>query len=245
MVELLIKYSSLINVFASILLLIVTAIYVVFTKKILDVSRYQANMSQAPSIGIRIIGISISKVFGPKRRNMSIELELVNVGNAPAIEILVDSEVYLSYSNIKGERIIPARFEPSVLSFLTHGEKFNDCNQNFGNKFIVHFLDDVRESMRLNMHRIETDPTQESYKTSRLHIFCYYRNSIGQYFKSSFSTEIALSLFSRDAELKNDEMYDVSMLNIPRPCFHIEPIKKDIMEEEIDIRNKKRDLCGW
>ena len=46
---------------------------------------------------------------------MTVELELTNVGNAPAIELMLDSEVELRYSNINNENLIPARFEPNII----------------------------------------------------------------------------------------------------------------------------------
>ena len=202
-------------------------------------------MSLAPSVGINVKKISISEVFGPNRRNMSVDLELKNVGNAPAIEVIVDSEVEYRHSSINGEKWIPSRFEPDMIPFLTPGDTSDKCHPNYGNKFIAHFFDDARESKRLNIHRIETNPTQESYKTSRLYIYCYYRNALGQFFKSSYSIEIGLDPFSNDNIPSNDEKCEVFMSYIPRPSFHVEPITIQAMEKEIQNRNLKRDLCGW
>jgi|GEM_PF-3272124 hypothetical protein len=239
------QYSPLANVVASIILVIVTGIYVYLTKKILGATKEQSQLSLAPALGINIKSIDISKVFGPKRRNMSVLLELANVGNAPAIEILVDAEIELRYSQIKGERLISCRFEPEMISYLRPGESNEECHPNFGNSFITRFFDDVRESRRLNIHRIETDPTQESFKTSRLYVYAYYRNTIGQYFKSIYEIEIDLDPFSKDPIPDDDKEAKATMSYIPRPKFHVEPITKKTMEEEIVSRNSRRDLCGW
>lgn len=243
--ETLLKISPLLNLCASIILVIVTGIYVFLTKRILEATKQQSKLSLAPSVGINIKSINISEVFGPNRRNMRVGLELTNVGNAPAIEVIVDSEVEYRHSNINGEKWIPSRFEPDVIPFLTPGDTVDKCHPSYGNKFITHFFDDARESKRLNLHRIETAPSQESYKTSRLYIYCYYRNALGQLFKSSYDIEIGLDPFSNENIPSDDETCEVVMSYIPRPSFHVEPITSEAMETEILLRNSKRKLCGW
>lgn len=243
--ETLLNISPLLNVSASIILVIVTGIYVYLTKKILEATKQQSQLSLAPAIGINVVSISISKNFGSNRRNMSVNLELTNVGNAPAIEVLLDSEIEYRHTNISGEKFIPSRHAPNSIPFIKPSETLNKYHPNFGNKFITHFFDEVREATRLNIHRIETNPTQEPYKESRLYIYCYYKNTFGQFFKSSFSIEIGLDPFSKNPIPKDDETCEVVMSYLPRPNFHIEPITIQKMEDEIQKRNSKRDLSGW
>ena len=85
----------------------------------------------------------IGKTFGPSRRNMDVELYLTNVGNAPAIDVLVDAEVILEYSSINGEKGIPTRFEPACIPFIGVGERVYDYSiyPNFGNTCITHILE--------------------------------------------------------------------------------------------------------
>ncbi len=233
--------SSLINAIATITLVSVTGYYAYLTRRILEASERQSKLSLDPVVGIEIENIGISKIFGPNRRNMSVGLKLKNVGNALAIEILVDAEIELRYSEIKSQKIIPSRFDPYMIPFLRPGESTDKCHPNFGNKLIAHFFDDVRESSRLNLHRIETDPTKESFRTSKLKVFAYYRNSLGQQFKSKYEIEIGM----RSAIPKDDEKAEVTMTYIPRPIFHAGPIQLTEKEEEIRARDANRQLCGW
>jgi hypothetical protein len=165
------QYSPAANVIATLALVSVTAYYVWLTKRILEATERQAKLYLNPVVGLKVKKINISEVFGPKRRNMGVELELINVGNAPAIEILVDAEIELRYSNIDGEEIIPARFEPDMIPFLRPDETTDKARPAFGNTLITHFFDDVREASRLNIHRIDTDPSQEPYRTSILRAY--------------------------------------------------------------------------
>ena len=238
--------SASINVIATIILVSVTAFYAYLTWRILRATETQSKLTLDPVIGIKVKKGGISEVFGPERRNMSFELELANVGNAPAIEVLVDAEITFRHTNIKGHKTIPARYEPDVIPFIRPGEKNDECHPNFGNKAIVHFFDDVRESLRLNWHRIDTDPTKESFDASRLKIICYYRNSLSQCFRSYYETEIDLwGEDPKDPIPKEKESKDISMPALPRPVFHAEPITRESMDDELSKRNSIRKLSGW
>ncbi|MGZ8153026.1 MAG: hypothetical protein ACXW0Q_10015 [Methylovulum sp.] len=248
MLDFLQQYSGALTFLATLLLVALTAFYAYWTKGILSATANQARLSLSPVIGIVVKSITIGEVFGPKRRNMNVEIELSNVGNAPAIELLVDAEVTLRHSSVKGKKVIPARFEPSMISFLRQGEQISERGVSlcFGNTFITHFFDDVREAHRLNLHRIETDPTQESFNTSRLRVIAYYRNSLGQQFRSYYEVEICFWHLNGTKPFPADnETCEVDMSNIPRPVFHAEPIAASDVDLEIRSRNAKRELSGW
>ena len=240
--------GSVVSLAATIVLVIITGIYVYLTKRILDSTVRQSKLVSNPVIGIRLGHMEISKVYGPSRRNLSIGLDLTNLGNAPAIEVLVDAEIILQYSNIRGEKVIPARFEPSSIPFIRPGEEIledSSHDPNFGNTCITHLIDDFRECNRLNIHRIETDPTKESYNASRLRVCVYYRNNIGQYFESSYETYLHIGKTPEGKIPEDDETAELSQIYVPRPKFHAGPISKEKMDKDISFRNSKRDLCGW
>jgi hypothetical protein len=240
------KYSGALTFLATVLLVALTAFYAYWTKGILAATANQSRLSLNPVIGIKISKISIGTVFGKGRRNMSVSIELSNVGNAPAIEVLVDAEIELRYSKVKNQSVIPGRFEPDMVPYIRPGETVDKISPGFGNTFITHFFDDVRESSRLNLHRIETDPTQEPFKTSKLRIIVYYRNSLAQYFKSYYETEIALWAHKGTEKIPGDEeACEVNQIYIPRPVFHSGVDSEESAKREIDLRNAKRDLSGW
>lgn len=244
--EFLQHYSGALTFLATFILVAITGFYAFWTKGILAATASQSRLSLSPVIGIKVEKIVIGPVYGPNRRNMNVVLELSNVGNAPAIEVLIDSEIELRYSNINNEKIIPARFEPDMIPFIKPGDSLNGINSCFGNTFITHFFDDVRESSRLNIHRIETDPTKESYKASRLRVIVFYKNSLGIYFKSSFEAEIGIWKSLGEKEIPADnKTAEVTISYVPRPVFHASPIDEGLMGNEIQRRNKIRDLCGW
>jgi hypothetical protein len=246
MFDLLQQYSGALTLLATIILVAITGFYAYWTKGILAATASQSRLSLSPVVGVKVAKITIGPLFGPKRRNMSVELELSNVGNAPAIEVLIDAEIELRYSNIKGEKVIPARYEPDMIPFIRPGESVSGVGPNFGNTFITHFFDDVRESRRLNLHRIETDPTKESFKTSRLRVIAFCRNSLGQHFRSYYEAEIGIWKLHGEEEIPADDgSVEVSISYVPRPVFHAGVIDEKSVHDEILRRNKIRDLCGW
>lgn len=234
--------ASIISLISTLTLVIVNILYVYLTKKALNVAIRQSNLVYNPVVGIRLCKMGISKMYGPSRRNLSIGLRLTNVGNAPAIDVLVDAEIILQYSNIQGEKVIPARFEPASIPFIRPGEEITDRSifPDFGNTCVTHLLDDFRECHRLNTLRIETDPTREPYNASMLRVCVYYRNSLEQYFESVYETYLHLEKIP-----KENESAEVTQIYIPRPKFHTRPILKAEMDKKMAERDAKRDLCGW
>ena len=249
--ELITDYGAFI---ASIVLAIITFYYAILTRKMLKITKNQQNISLNPVIGIKVKKIIVGKEFGPQRRNLGVHIELTNVGNAPAVEVIVDSEIELRYSPIKNEYCIPSRFEPNTIPFIKQNETISDVHLSYGNDFIVHFFADVRESHRLNLHRIATDATQKAHKTSRLYVNVYYKNSMGQYFYSRYEIEITICdiVDSRDEKAINkdpiplsNETKTISMTYIPRPVFRAGIITEKEVKDKIENNNNKRDLCGW
>ena len=93
MLEFLQQYSSALGFLANAILVSITAYYAHLTNGILKATANQSRLSLSPVVGIKVTDIHVSGVFGPDRRNLSVSLELTNVGNAPAIEVLVDADI--------------------------------------------------------------------------------------------------------------------------------------------------------
>lgn len=247
-------YGSVLSLIASIILVIVTGIYVYFTKKILDSSIRQSNLVSNPVIGILLDKMVISKAFGP-RRQLNIGINLANVGNAPAIEVLVDAEIEFLYATSDKENIIPARFEPYSIPFIRPGEEITEDvshNPNFGNSCLKLLFEDQSECSRLNINRIATNPQKEPYNPSILRVCIYYRNNLGQYFESIYEIHFNVGDPVKKAGKSIDfippadnETCNLYPQYIPRPKFHSGPIKREDVEKNLKIRDSKRKLSGW
>jgi len=260
-----ISNQAFILVLTNILLVIVTLAYVGLTRSMVKFAERQIKIASNPILGIKISKMHISKVYSSKRRTLTVEIEVVNIGNGPAINIQIDGEMILSNNDVNGEKVIPAYTEPRRLSFLMAGQKFDDnfeSNVYFGNKAILYLFDDFREEDRLNQHRINTDPKIEAFKASKLRILVYYSNNLGQQFKSSFETYVALGMEipeDLDAKIKDAKLITIKQREIPdddqeieleyhpyiRPEFKSGLIKEKEIEQELTKRNSNRKLSGW
>jgi len=145
------QYASAINVLCTAVLVFLTGWYAFLTKKMLTALERQSKLSLNPVIGIEVGEMIIGKVDVIDRRNMQIPVKLTNIGNAPAIEVLIDAEIVLYHSTVNGVNTIPSRFDPEMISFLKPGESNKKSELSFGNTFITAFLDSVRETYRLNI----------------------------------------------------------------------------------------------
>jgi hypothetical protein len=234
--------SGFFSAILSFVLIVITSYYAVITHILMQTTKQQISLSYNPVVGINVNEINISKVFGPNRRNLDVNLEISNIGNAPAIDIKIDSEIHFRYSNIN---VIPSRFDPEYIPFLNNSEK-KIIDMHYGNKAIKNFFDDVRESFRLNIHRIETDPSKESYPCSTLVIYVYYRNSLNQYYISTYNIEIDLITSINENPIPaEDKSIKVDIINYRSSKYTSKLYELKKINEEIESRDKMRSLSGW
>jgi len=221
----------------------------------------QIKVASNPILGIKITKMHISKVYSSKkRRTLTVEIEVVNIGNGPAINIQIDGEIILSNNDVNGEKVIPAYTEPRRLSFLMAGQKSDnnfESNVYLGNKAILYLFDDFREAARLNQHRINTDPKIEAYNASKLRILVYYSNNLGQQFKSSFETYMYLGMEEKEDSVTksvtiepreippDDQEIELEYHPYIRPKFESGLIEEKEIEQELAKRNLNRKLSGW
>jgi hypothetical protein len=242
----------------NILLLIITGVYVILTGKMSKFAEKQFKIISNPVIGINVTKMHISKVYGNKRRNLEVCIDVHNLGNAPAIDIQIDGQLEYENSSIDGNKKIPSYTEPRRISYLKSSDSILDSFEtklHFGNKGIIHLFDDFRENERLNRHRIENDKTLEPFPGSKLCVFIYYSNNLGQLFESYFETYICLpketiikenKVIIKDKSIPSeDEEIDLDFHPYIRPVFYSKLIEKRDVIKQLKERNNKRDLCGW
>lgn len=247
----------------TIILVLITGYYAIVTNHLVKNSREQILMQYVPVLGVKIKKIEIGGEFGPGRRQLHIDMEITNIGNAPAINVLLDAEIQLQYSNIDNNNIIPSRFEPESIPFILSGnsvknsdneERLNYFTPGFGNSLVYALLEDFKENERLNLERKENNILVE-YKKPKLSLFLYYQNSLSEFFKSTWEVFIDLEKISipqPDGRTylspkypEKNESVKIHELNIPRPIFSTIHISKENIIDEIEKRNLKRDLSGW
>jgi hypothetical protein len=250
-----VENSNFFQFLTNLALVIVTLIYVIYTKRIVDSTNQQIKFSHSPVLGISINKMVISSRYG--HNNLEVTLEIANLGNAPAIEILIDSEIELKYTDYDGEKVIPSSYKPYLTPYLQINEKFTTklgTSKHFGAKPTYAIISDFKKMHILNMERRVINPLMESYDASTFRIFVYYKNNLNQNFMSYYETILSISpnentsiLFNQDENsvLPSNQLIQISEHPFKSPSFFTKPISDDIPRKEILVRNKKRDRVEY
>lgn len=227
-----------------------TAKYVKLSRNLLEHSIHQARLTSNPVIGIRIQRIFVGEFFGKQRQNLSIDYELTNLSDAPAISVTIDAEIILKYVAINEEHKIPQRFDPEFLEFLKPGESVSTQNVrialSFGNSAAKATLDDLLEAEKLNFERIKSDPSRESHRGPRLRLVVRYSNNLGQRFKTEWEVDLGVWNDSGGWKMPDRrENIEILYVYVPRPSTRATPESETEMTSDVKRMSNKRNLSGW
>jgi hypothetical protein len=243
---------SLANLVVTATLAVLTYFYVRLTNKLANAAHQQFSVSANPMLAVSVRKIHIGKKWAVEgyrlpRQNMNLSITIANLGTAPAINIQVDAEIILTHKFYKEQRTIPTRFEPEALPFLVADPKSSeDMDLSFGNEAILALLTDLREQQRLNLERIETSPTRESYRGSAIKIHIYYQNNLTQFFETTFEFDLGHWHSEGGWRLtERDEDIELIPIYVPRPKFAASVTDEDKLRLELGRRNLLRNLSGW
>jgi hypothetical protein len=234
------SYSGALTFFATLFLVIVTVVYVIITNKILESSKQQMGLLQNPVIGIQIDNMGIFYDPTKELHGFSVEISIVNLGSAPALEIYQDAEIRLKYSNIGGENILPQEFGLSFYPFLRVDSKSDNFGFTYWNEVANHLKQDFTKQYAKNAELLEKSQEPE-YDAVTLCIFVYYKNNLNQHFKSYFETYIVNGTPLQPINLSADYDINIISINLPKQIFYAKPITKNEYENEITSRNLKRE----
>lgn len=233
-------YSGALTFFATLILVLVTAIYVKFTQSMMESAKAQFISQQNPVIGIKIDNMFL--VCNPDcDPQFNIDFTLINLGNAPALEVLIDSEIKLNLSDIKGENVIPSRWVSTIPYIRVGEELYSDPELAGAPVFSQSFNSEVSKAMEKsfkkeqisNQKRIEKNYEPE-YNSSIFSIDVYCKNSFNHFFKSHFETHLFLG--------ENcPEYIEVKPFFEPNQIFYSKSIYEDDFKKEMSLRKMRRE----
>jgi hypothetical protein len=233
--------SGALSFFATVLMVIVTIVYVMVTKKILESSKQQMSLMQNPIIGITIDDMGIMNDDSRNLHCFSVEFTLVNLGTSPALQIYWDVEIKLKYSGINGENVIPQSDGPAFYPFLiANATTKDDCGISHYGTFLRYLTQNFQKQYESNMERLKSAQEPE-YDAVSLRVHVYYKNNLNQHFKSYFETDIV-----NESPLISNEFYDsqnikITPIDLPQQKFSAIFITEKEKENEISSRNSKRE----
>jgi hypothetical protein len=129
------------------------------------------------------------------RRGLTVNWQVDNGGNSPAIDLIVDVEVILTNASIEGRKVIPSQGKPEQLAFLSANAEPYSRHAVFGKTLVAAILEDYRNCRRENTNmRREQDKyasiCQVEFSHPRVRVVTYYRNYLEVCFRSTYEAGI-------------------------------------------------------
>lgn len=196
MVNFLNDYADLLSLFSSLLMLIVTAIYVYFTKKqaksandsfIESIKQFRESKQPCLIPVVKDVSGIAFDTSTDLRIQFSFNYELENIGDSPALAVNTIAKMKLKYSSKESE--VVAHLMPNYCHFVSVNSKVKS-RFHFETSEFRSILEDIQISSVKNRKRIETDPTQTPYGGPKLIISIYYKNMMGQWFETIIEQEL-------------------------------------------------------
>lgn len=249
------------TVLLAIVLSTITAIYVFFTKELLESERERDLLSYSPFVGINVTEIEMQE------RYIRVKTSIRNGGNAPAIDVRADAEIALQVVNIQGESNVPAHFPSNHIPYITDDNEETTIDFLFGPITVDAVKQDIARAL-------EFGPTKPIPKRlpdgiwqrvgfvmirPELRIIIFYRNHLKQYFQSVYKANITIKSVGRMGEpmLSKDEMTNPCVLlgtnkveiwgNPPifDEDFTAEPVAELDVRRQLESRDMNRDIGGF
>jgi hypothetical protein len=244
-----------INIILSAVLAVLTLIYVYFTYRLFSVSSKGVESQARPVLAISVSNIRMGhKFLDGNRQDFSVAYTIQNIGNSAAIAISLDCEVRLLHTQVEGASEIPQRFPPDIVNFLPSGERY-EHSFSFGNKACSLIREDYKDSERMNLKRIELNPTQEAIGSPVVIVSAYYRNIHGDLFVSRFTS--SFSPFRNEPDGRGgfrfagwgmpdrDEDISFSLIRYKELSFETKSMSQKQVDQEMAQREQRRHLSGW
>lgn len=193
-IEFLNTYSNALTLCTSMCLLIVTGIYVFFTKKqasssynALQESIKQFKDAKQPCLIPNICNVS-GCAFDTSdylRIQFTFNYELQNIGDFAALSVYTIATMKLKYSS----KEVVAHLMPNFHHAIAINEKHAD-HFHFETKAFRGILEDLEISRVKNQKRIETDPSETPYGGPILCMTILYQNMQNQWYMTSYEQEL-------------------------------------------------------
>ncbi len=192
------NYSNLLSLIVSIIIAVITLLYVIFTYKQMKATKEsvkmlinQINLDKQPCV-VPVIkkGYSHAEIDNG-RRWLIIEFDLNNIGTFSAVSVMIVSHLNLKYTTTKkGTHEVPMTSTIEYQPFIAVNEK-KELFVAYENKEIEYLIKDLEISYNKNVERLKNAPHLNHYRGTTLIIQIFYKNLLGQWFKTELSQEIA------------------------------------------------------
>lgn len=193
-------FSGVLSLLSSLIMVIVTIIYVRhakrqadYAKESVDLITQQIKTDKQPCI-VPSVTDSDGYAFDATdytRIQLGFDINLKNVGDAPAINIytLADIELQMALEESGNKKVLSAALLPYFVQALSSGGE-TTINIHFETDEVNSLVQELSETMEMNWERIKTNPSHHPYRGALLIIRALFKNTMGQWCESVISYEI-------------------------------------------------------
>ncbi len=209
-------YAGVLSLFSSLVMVIVTIIYVRHTKSQAYYARKSAELvaKQIKTDKQPCVVPHVTDSYGSAwnasdytRMQLGFSIKLKNVGDSPAINIytLADFELQFIKDSEGNKKMLPASLLPGFIQALSAGDEV-DIDIHFETSEIKELVCELRKTAEKNWERIRTNPSQNHYNGPNLIIRVFFKNLMGQWCESSISYEIAWLAYKNPPQHKKHNL---------------------------------------
>lgn len=242
-------YAAVLGTISSLLLVIVTLIYVMLIYDQGQQLEKTHKTSVTPILVPEIIKTNGTEYF-EGRRQLGLTYKIKNIGDGPALQIYSKIKLNYQYVEFKDYNDL---YEYSYLASLA-SMKEDELHMHFETEKIEKMIEDLSIKHAKNMNRIKVNPSQKAYPGPDIVIELIYSNIHRQFFKTILSREILglnkckkiddekeedqIIIFDVENELKDDEPFELSLINPIFQSLEVIPLKTDIAIKIIEEYEK-------
>lgn len=209
-------YAGVLSLVSSLVMVIVTIIYVIHTKQQAIYAKESVNLvakqiktSKQPCI-VPLVTNSTGYAFDATdftRIQLGFSISLKNVGDAPAINIysLADIELQCSLDAATNKKNLSAALLPHYVQAISVGEE-TIINIHFETDEVKSLVKELKNTMNMNWERLKTNPSHHHYTGALLIIRVFFKNTMGQWFESKISYEIPWLEYKKPPKRKTNNL---------------------------------------
>lgn len=260
-------YADVLSLLASLIMVIVTIIYVVHTHRQVYYARQSAELvgkqikiDKQPCVVPNVVD-SFGSAFDTSsyvRKQLGFDVKLKNVGDSPAINIYTFADIELQFTHDAegNKKRLSAALLPSFTQALS-AEGETDVNILFETSEINALIWELGISLEKNWERIKNNPSQSNFCGANLIISVLFKNIMGQWYESTISYEIEWLEYLNPPEQKTKNLNE-NTIPPKEICVgdkykavlssgHLAPFEVKMISEEtvIKLLQKYREESPW
>ena len=209
-------YAGVLSLLSSLIMVVVTIIYVRQTKRQANYAKESAELV-AKQIKIDkqpCIVPYVTNSYGTAwdvtdytRIQLGFTIKLRNVGDSPAIDIytLADIELQFTEDSDGNKELLSASLLPGFVQALS-AEEETELNIRFETSEVKALICELRKASEKNRERLSTKPSHHPYIGAKLIVRVFFKNLMGQWCESTISYGIAWLAYKNPSAQKTHNL---------------------------------------